>query len=537
MPTLSRDDAGTASASPHQTGAAALLRAGRSALPAYLGEAGVDPIAIAVTLLGVLLPTVIVPYAYSDDYSQLWMAVSGEPSPRFGDSIMQMSAVNGRPLTGLLAASFFDAAGTIEHLRYIRLFGLLGVIAIALFVHWALVRSAIKPLPAALIAVLICTMPAFQIYAGWTVLFTAPYAALFAGGASVLAASVADRPWQLASRRIAAAVALLLAALFVYQPAAMCFWVFLAIALVGTVYDTRRTLRLVRVHLVVAGAALALAFIELKLTLLYIGTDNPGAARSALSYDVIGRLRWFIEQPLYQSLNLFDLTPSHRMAAVVGVVGLGGMALWLRGRTPRPWLNMIIAVALVPLCYLPNLVITEEWPPFRTQAALSALVALYLGLGAIGIWLWLAEWARPRLRSEIIRGARRLAWLAAVVVVGTSCLVAATNITRLVAQPQMTELRMLRAQVLALPPDVPRVVFVETDLFGGMTDTIAYDEFGIPLAARPWTMGPAVSLILHDAGRLSSAYGGPVMDYYLSGSVEFPPGEPVLDLRGLRSLR
>ena len=529
MPALSQDDAGTASGGPSS--------AGPSALRAYLADAGLAPIAIALTVLAILLPTVIVPYGFSDDYSYLWMAVSGEPSGQFGKNIFQVSAASGRPLTGLISTLFFGAAGTIDHLRFIRIFGVLGVVALALSVHWALLRSAVRPLLAALMAVFICTLPPLQVYVAWTLLWTAPYAALLAGGASVLAVSVADRPLRLAWRRIAGAIVLLIAALLLYQPPAMFFWVFLAIALVGTVDDPARTLRLVRVHLLVAGSALALAYIELKLTVLYLGADTPGAARGGLSHDVLGRLHWFIEQPLYQALNVFDLTPSHGVAAVVAVVSLGGMALGLWSRATRPWLHMSIAVLLIPLSYLPNLVVKEEWPPFRTQAALSALVALYLGLGAIGIWLWLAQWARPRLRTEIIVGARRLALLVAVGVVGTSCFVAATNISSLIVEPQMTELRMLRGQLLALPPDAPRVIVVQTDWYSGMTSTVAYDEFGFATSVRLWAMGPAVQLILHDAGRLSETYPGPTIDYYLSGSYEFPEGVPVLDLRGLRQLR
>src|SRR5919204_4673708 len=223
--------------------------------------------------------------------------------------------------------------------------------------------------PAALIAVFVCSLPTFQVYGSWAVLFSAPLAALLAGGASLFAVAAVDGPRNLMRDRLLGAVALLLAGLLTYQPGAMFFWVFFAVALVGALESSDRALRLVRTHFAVGGVALVLAYAEIKFTVLVMGDETRGAARNHLTHDVAGKARWFFDEPLYRSLNLFDLTPSRWFAALVAVVAAGGMLLWLLRRGARPLLYAVVAVILVPLTYLPNLVVTESWAAYRTQVS------------------------------------------------------------------------------------------------------------------------------------------------------------------------
>src|SRR5881409_1280436 len=69
---------------------------------------------IALTLFGVFGSVAIVPYAFEDDYTYLLMVVSGRPNAYFGQSVLHLSAIDGRPFSGLLNTAFFGAAGTIE---------------------------------------------------------------------------------------------------------------------------------------------------------------------------------------------------------------------------------------------------------------------------------------------------------------------------------------------------------------------------------------------------------------------------------------
>ena len=120
------------------------------------------------------LPALIVPYAFSDDYMLLSIADGQGPNPYFGNHIVDFATANGRPFQGILVGPVFSAAGSIDNLRFVRLIGVVGIVALALLLQTTLVRSRIRPGLAGLIAVLVCTLPAFQVYASWAVLFSSP---------------------------------------------------------------------------------------------------------------------------------------------------------------------------------------------------------------------------------------------------------------------------------------------------------------------------------------------------------------------------
>jgi hypothetical protein len=506
-------------------------------LRAYLSGSGATVLVIAVTIFGVYLSTVIVPYAFSDDYPILSMAVGLGSSPWLGKNVIDASTVNGRPFAGLLDNFLFSAAGTIDNLRFVRLFTVVGIVLLALLLHWALMRSGIRRTLAALIAVLVCSLPAFQVYAAWTVLSPAPYAGLLGGGASMLTVIAIDAPRNLVLDRVAGATALLLAALLIYQPAAMFFWVFLAVAVVGAGRDSRLTLRLVRTHVGVAAVALALAFLVVKLGVHIVGKTAPNASRNALTHDVVGKARWFFEWPLYRSLNLFDLTPSRWFAALVAAVAAAGIVLLLRHRGVRPLLYVGIAAALIPLSFLPNLVAAENSPTYRTEVSISSLIAFYACLGALGIWLTVRDWLRPRVSDRALITAERLTLAMSVAFVAASAFFAARNVTTLFVEPQSTELRMIRSQVAALPAGVSRVAFVQTGRDQGMSTFVSVDEFGVPSSAQPWSPEPFVLLVLREEGRLGPQGTRPVVDMLPPYTATLPKNEPVVDVRGLQRLR
>jgi hypothetical protein len=505
---------------------------------AYLSDAGAIPVAIGIAIFAIFLPVIIVPYAFTDDYPILFIADHLGSSPQFGNSIADTVAVSGRPFAGLLDQLFFSTAGTIDNLRYVRLFGVVGIVLLALLMHWSLVRSRIKPAPAALIAVLVCTLPAFQVYGSWTVLFNAPYASVLGGGASLLAVAAIDAPPNLVIDRIVGSIGLLLTGLLIYQPAAMFFVVFLAIALVGAAPDAGRAFRLVRTHVGVAFVALVFAFLATKLAIHIVGKSAPNAERSSLTHDVVGKVRWFFELPLYRSLNLFDITPSHWLAAVVATVAAGGIVLLLRRQCSNTsWLYSGIGLLLIPFCFLPNLVAAENSVTFRPEVSISALIALYACLGVLGVWLTIRDLLEPRVSARTLTVAESLALVMSTAVVVTGAFVAARNVTTLFVVPQTTELRMIRSQVAALPAEPSHVGFVNTGHFGGMTNLVLGDEFGLPSSTQSFTLEPFVILILREEGRLSPQNPRPIVDELPLSTTTYPKDEPVIDVRSLQRLR
>jgi hypothetical protein len=493
---------------------------------------------VSLALFGVFSSVAIVPYAFGDDYTDLWMVVTGRPNAYFGKSVLDLNAVEGHPLSGLLVTAFFKAAGTIENLRFVRLFAVISIAALAVLLHWALVRSKVKPIVAGLIAVFVFSLPTYQVYASWAVTSSYPLGALLAGGASLVAVATVDGPRNLMRYRLLGATGLLVAALLIYQPSAMLFWVFFAVALVGAAQDSRRSVRLTQAHFGVGIAALALSYLELKISVLMIGEAAPGATRSNLTHDVVGKARWFFHEPLYQSLNLFDLTPTWWFAALVAIVAAVGIVLWLIRQGARPWLYIGIGIALIPLTYLPNLVVAENWASFRTRPGIEALLALYFCLGVLGIWLAFRDWLEPRVSHGVVLASERLAFTAAFLFVATSVVAGANNVISLFVLPHITEQRMLRSQVAALPEGTRRIGFVQSN-WHLLTNLELYDEFGLPSSNAQWTLEPSVNLILREEGRLGAGTSGvyPTVDILPSYTTTLPKNEPVIDLRGLARLR
>src|ERR1051326_3965117 len=78
-----------------------------STLRSYLSVVGSSPVAIVLAISAIFAPVVIIPYAFSDDYAILWMAIGGGPSIQFGKNVVDAGAISGRPFAGLLTQWFF----------------------------------------------------------------------------------------------------------------------------------------------------------------------------------------------------------------------------------------------------------------------------------------------------------------------------------------------------------------------------------------------------------------------------------------------
>jgi len=532
-----------------EDGVAREVRPHALSLGTYLATSRTAVAAVTLSVVAMFIPVATVPYGQIDDYAFLWMAVSGHPDPFAGRSIFETSAVQARPLEGLLQAWGFAAAGSIDHLRVLRILGLVGIAAFGVLLHWALVRSGFRSWFAALIAVLICSLPAFEVYAAVTVAFPTPCAAVLAGAASLVAATAIDSPPKVRRSRLALSGAMLLAAILIYPPPAMFFWVFLAIAVIGARYEAQRTKRLVWAHFGAAGVAFGCTWVITKIAIHVYGTNSPNAERSTLVHDFGGKLRWFfgwrsthetglsIHDPLYGALSLFELAPSPWFSGLVAIVALGGiLALLLRER-----LSILlyggIALLLVPLSFLPSLVVAENSPGYRVQAAMTALIALYFAVGAYGLWLALRDWLRPRRSGREMAGLGVLAMTAAVAFAGFSAYSANRNVTTLIVVPQSTELRLVRSQLARVPAGTQRLAFVETGNDQSMAPFTSVDEFGVPSSARPWVPRPFALLILHEQGKLSVNQPEPIVDVLPPTTKTYPKNEPVIDVRELRALR
>jgi len=162
----------------------------------------------------------------------------------------------------------------------------------------------------------------------------------------------------------------------------MFFWVFAAVELLRPNARLADAARKFGTGLAVAFVAMIGAFLWVKSVHLYYGTDT---GRSGLNRDIVGKVEWFWNEPLPNALNLFELAPRWTLAAAIAIVAAVGIFL-LHAPKRRQALGFLgIAVALVPLSYLPNLLLRENWASYRSLGSLSALFMLYTWLGFWGI--------------------------------------------------------------------------------------------------------------------------------------------------------
>lgn len=325
------------------------------------------------------LPVAVIPYAFIDDYTHL-----GEWHGLGGGDLWGFSVRAGRPIGGLLLIGAYSAAPDIDALRLMRLASLLGIAALGTLLYFALRRGGIGAWLSTGISVSIISLPSIQVWASWAVLFEAPVAAFLSGVAALRAASAFRLASRRATRRRVEATALLLLALLTYQPAAMFFWVFLAIDTLRPSERLGSAARRIGAGVGVGAAAMALSYVAVLLGKQFFGSLGQ-FDRSSLTLDIVEKLSWFADEPLVNALNLFDLTPTIRLAAAVAILSLLGIGLLHREQGWEALGFVGIALLLVPLAYLPNLAVEENWASYRSLGALSSLGTLYFWLGLRGI--------------------------------------------------------------------------------------------------------------------------------------------------------
>ena len=368
-------------------------------------------------------------FGYRDDY----MRLTDEPLARM--------VREGRPLNALLWRLALQAVTEIEHLRYVRLAGVLGIAALAWCVFRALAYAGWSRFQSACVAVIVCTTLPFQVYAAWAACAFYPLAALAAGLAFALSERAFEAPCR-RSRWLAAAGAglALLAAIAVYQPAAMFFWVFAAAVLLKPDTASRDATRRFGGYCAIGLAAMLAGPVMWRLGLILAPDDH---VRTGLVQDLPTKAVWFLSIYLPNAVNFFLPSPSfllapeaggdlsidlyrrvsdalHRLGvsllpsldeagptysrALSGAGGLsfahkafdaliawgalavigGGLWRYFRGERGDRLRRIAIAAALLLLSAVPNLVVEDRTSGYRTMPALAALVVLFAYLAFRG---------------------------------------------------------------------------------------------------------------------------------------------------------
>ena len=269
----------------------------------------------------------------------------------------------------------------------------------------------------------------------------------------------------------------------------MFFWVFAAIILfkpVGTSSVPERLKEQASLFaklFAVFSSACVLELGVFEWAKRYFGTAALLPQRSHLTTHIAAKVHWFIGGPLVDALNFQRLQPSHRVAFLVAAFIAIGLLLYLKGNIYQRLLQWAAALCLIPLSYLPNLAIAEDFVTYRTEAGLTALLVFYLFIAGAGI----AQTFNKPLFPAILGCFTALA-------AGITLILVNYNVNTFFVLPQALELALMKSQ---LDGDFGQQIKGSPVLLK-RNDTLApfsrYDEFGLPSLCQPWVPAPVIFL-------------------------------------------
>lgn len=404
-------------------------------------------------------------YGFLDDFTVLDQAIRDD----LGAQVLTLVAY-GRPVYALLEATCFPLLRDLGDLRIMRLASVIsiGAFSVASFVYLRRINT-LPPFLCIYLPVLFVLTPAFQVYAAWAVAASFPAAALLAGSAFVML----HRPTAL---RFLSATCLLVAALAIYQPAAMSFWIFASVAWIGSERPLRR--RDILVPSLAVASALAIDFGLAKLLPIIIAGRSLPQSRTALSSDTAGKLLWFFRNPMVDALNFWTIEPSTGFAICTALFIASGLLL-LHWRRP---MRLFLSAALLFAAYLPNLLVAEDWSSYRTQPALAGVIIVFVSLATVA-------WLR-RLRGERILPAAFAIW---VIVSATA---ASYDVNRWFVKPQIAEYQRVVHHLDALRDRGDGPLALSAAQHRSFTGFYRYDEFGTLSCFAPWVPVAMARLIL-----------------------------------------
>ena len=310
-------------------------------------------------------------YAHTDSYEFFWNA---KRNPIFHHVFIQ----GGRPLFGFFITALFQWADSIEDLKYIRMIAFTGNVFLLITFYVFLVKHNFSKRLAAGLTLFFASSAFICLVMSWTALFQAGWAMLF-GLVSALFClrATADETNRINTILcIAASIATGLISLMLYQPS---FTLFIVVVFLS--FEKRRGVSHLIKNAVVYLSIFAVYFVLFKAMLWYTGL--PPLGRSGINFDILGKISWFISNPLAHALkfNLLSVRNTFANMFRVPVLLLFVFCIVQYFQTRKLSRESIsygaIVVGVYFLAYLPNLVSMEYHASNRSLASVVLLNAYF----------------------------------------------------------------------------------------------------------------------------------------------------------------
>lgn len=320
-----------------------------------------------VKYLVLIIPFIIYAQVYITNYGYLDAYYFLDTLRAGGDNILLDAMSGGRDLSGILTQFLFQTFNTINKLKYIRFISVVFISIFSYLLYLILLECGYKKESAAFFSIISICMPAFQIYASWSVLVGAPISAIMA----LIASSLSIKNVNI--KRFFAQAFFILISLLFYQPTAMIFFSIFPIILHYKLTKKEARLVIFSFYYVLSGfVGMVLAYIAIRISPVFgIVVSN----RASLDDNIYHKIHWFIFGPLINSTNIFMLK---QFIIPIIVISLAFLYLLAGDKYVRKPIFIISFIFMIPLSYIPNLVVHGDWASNRTTIGLQLLWCVVL---------------------------------------------------------------------------------------------------------------------------------------------------------------
>ncbi len=420
---------------------------------------------ISIFTLGCTYNGIFDCYGFADDYAFLYLAQN--------ESFYDIFAEFGRLMFGILAKTFFSKTD-ICGLESIRVISFGGVVLLSILLFRAYTLAGWEKIDSGCAALATCLMPAFGVYVAWAATFQIAYAIIsaFIAGELCIKAQNTKCSDILKCKKtflITVSVVMLTASLMLYQPAVTAFWLFPAIAVfVGSDKNERGLPVRESIYCIgIFAITMLLYFIFYKAKLWPFTVEASN--RSGLTTEPLYKFYWFVQKPMIDSLSLSIILVEEKIRSAIACgVGIFIFIGWICQikrikRNSERLFFMCFFLLLLPLAYLPNLVVSQSWPAFRTQGVLGSVIIFYL--------FWSIKSVFHKVASDAI-----MIGLVMVFIV-----TAYNNVTYGFINPQKQELNLIKnALTKAMAQASKKLVLIRSHWKDSLSLRGRYDEYGLP---------------------------------------------------------
>ncbi|WP_191938615.1 glucosyltransferase domain-containing protein [Pantoea agglomerans] len=416
----------------------------------------------AIIFFSVMLayaPAYLLDYAFNDDYALIGQVLAG-----FCDTF-KWDVMSGRPLFGILRLLAYKAQVSLPELAYLRLFSALCAagLAVHLFIFMRRCATLGDDFKRALLSVSICVIPTFQVYTSWatcSVYILATWISL--ASYDVLINNKINR-----NARFFLSFLLISSSFAIYQPAGMAVlsFAFLHLCLSDSAVKLRN---IIPPFFLAASGVVSSAIMTKVIPQLMYGETFQ---RAAITHDVVGKVKWFLSEPLRIAVSNYDITLSITYLIASTILTVAGLFYIYKIECGK--FKLLLAAAFAVGSFSLSLIVSESWATWRTLTGLSIVIT---SIFMCGIFY---------LNDRFLKSSPTL-MLTLVAMMVTSC---SFNIVRGFVIPQRSELQSLAAELsnkVGKQYSGKIMIDLKDQTYNAFSTVQRTDEFGNISLANEW---------------------------------------------------